>query len=91
MPRSPTPQSPAISCRCAAGAISATLKSGRSASGGEEVKNIPRGLLATFNGTRRVWLDLFDKVRPDEHAMAHTTPRTAEKKRRRCATSSKPW
>jgi len=35
------------------------------------------GLLATFNGTRRVWLDLYDKVSPDEHAMAHTTPRTA--------------
>jgi hypothetical protein len=42
-----------------------------------------RGLLATFNGTRRVWLDLFDKVSPDEHAMAHTTPRTAETQRRR--------
>jgi hypothetical protein len=41
------------------------------------------GLLATFNGTRRVWLDLFDKVSPDEHAMAHTTPRTAEMRRRR--------
>ena len=41
------------------------------------------GLLATFNGTRRVWLDLFDKVSPDEHAMAHTTPRTAETRRRR--------
>ena len=41
------------------------------------------GLLATFNGTRRVWLNLFDKVSPDEHAMAHTTPRTAESQRRR--------
>jgi hypothetical protein len=41
------------------------------------------GLLATFNGTRRVWLDLFEKVSPDEHAMAHTTPRTAETRRRR--------
>jgi hypothetical protein len=41
------------------------------------------GLLATNNGTRRVWLDLFDKVSPDEHAMAHTTPRTAETQRRR--------
>jgi hypothetical protein len=41
------------------------------------------GLLATFNGTRRAWLDLFDKVSPDEHAMAHTTPRTAEARRRR--------
>ena len=41
------------------------------------------GLLATFNGTRRVWLDLFGKVSPDEHAMAHTTPRTAETRRRR--------
>ena len=36
------------------------------------------GLLATFNGTRRAWLDLYEKVSPDEHAMAHTTPRTAE-------------
>jgi hypothetical protein len=41
------------------------------------------GLLATFNGTRRVWLNLFDKVSPDEHAMAHTTPRTADTQRRR--------
>jgi hypothetical protein len=41
------------------------------------------GLLATFNGTRRVWLNLYDKVSPDEHAMAHTTPRTAETQRRR--------
>ena len=41
------------------------------------------GLLATFNGTRRVWLDLFDKVSPDEHQMAHTTPRTAQTRRRR--------
>jgi hypothetical protein len=41
------------------------------------------GLLATFNGTRRVWLDLFEKVSPDEHAMAHTTPRTADTRRRR--------
>jgi len=41
------------------------------------------GLLATFNGTRRVWLDLFDKVSPDEYAMAHTTPRTTESRHRR--------
>jgi hypothetical protein len=41
------------------------------------------GLLATFNGTRRAWLDLFEKVSPDEHAMAHSTPRTAETQRRR--------
>lgn len=41
------------------------------------------GLLATFNGTRRVWLDLFDKVSPDEHAMAHSTPRMLETQRRR--------
>ncbi len=41
------------------------------------------GLLATFNGQRRVWLDLFDKVSPDEHAMAHSTPRTAGMQRRR--------
>jgi hypothetical protein len=41
------------------------------------------GLLATHNGTRRAWLDLFDKVSPDEHAMAHTTPRTDETRRRR--------
>jgi hypothetical protein len=41
------------------------------------------GLLATFNGTRRAWLDLFGKVSPDEHTMAHTTPRTAETRRRR--------
>jgi hypothetical protein len=41
------------------------------------------GLLATFNGTRRAWLDLFEKVSPDEHAMAHSTARTAETQRRR--------
>jgi hypothetical protein len=41
------------------------------------------GLLATFSGTRRAWLDLYDKVSPDEHAMAHSTPRTAETQRRR--------
>jgi hypothetical protein len=41
------------------------------------------GLLATFNGTRRAWLDMFEKVSPDEHAMAHSTPRTAETQRRR--------
>ena len=41
------------------------------------------GLLATFNGTRRAWLDLFEKVSPDEHAMAHSTPRTADTQRRR--------
>jgi hypothetical protein len=41
------------------------------------------GLLATFNGTRRAWLDLFEKVSPDEHAMAHSTPRSAETHRRR--------
>jgi hypothetical protein len=41
------------------------------------------GLLATFNGTRRAWLDLFEKVSPDEHAMAHSTPRTANTQRRR--------
>ena len=41
------------------------------------------GLLATFNGTRRAWLDLYEKVSPDEHQMAHTTPRTAETQRRR--------
>jgi hypothetical protein len=41
------------------------------------------GLLATFNGTRRAWLDLFEKVSPDEHSMAHSTPRTAETQRRR--------
>ncbi|MBV9323167.1 MAG: ATP-binding protein [Chloroflexi bacterium] len=40
------------------------------------------GLLATFNGRRRAWLDLFDKVSLDEHAMAHST-RTAETRRRR--------
>jgi hypothetical protein len=42
-----------------------------------------RGLLVTLSGTRRVWLDLYDKVSPDEHAMAHTTPRTAQARRRR--------
>jgi hypothetical protein len=42
-----------------------------------------RGLLATFNGTRRVWLDLYEKVSPHENAMAHTTPRTLETQRRR--------
>jgi hypothetical protein len=41
------------------------------------------GLLATFNGTRRAWLNLFEKVSPDEHLMAHSTPRTAETQRRR--------
>lgn len=41
------------------------------------------GLLTTFNGQRRVWLNLYDKVSPDEHAMAHTTPQTAETRRRR--------
>jgi hypothetical protein len=48
-----------------------------------EGASVGHGLLATFNGQRRVWLDLFDKVSPDEHAMAHTTPRTAETQRRR--------
>jgi hypothetical protein len=43
------------------------------------------GLLATFNGTRRAWLNMFEKVSADEHAMAHSTPRSAESRRRRVA------
>jgi hypothetical protein len=43
------------------------------------------GLLATFNGTRRAWLNMYEKVSPDEHAMAHSTPRSAETRRRRVA------
>jgi hypothetical protein len=48
-----------------------------------EKAQLGTGLLATFNGTQRVWLNLFEKVSPDEHAMAHTTPRTATTQRRR--------
>jgi hypothetical protein len=44
---------------------------------------IGTGLLATWNGARRVWLDLRDKCSPEEYDMAHTTPRTALTERRR--------
>jgi hypothetical protein len=44
---------------------------------------IGTGLLATWNGSRRVWLDLRDKCSAEEHEMAHTTPRTSLTERRR--------
>jgi hypothetical protein len=44
---------------------------------------IGQGLLVTLAGTRRCWVDLFNKVSPEEMAMAHTTPRTALPQRRR--------
>jgi len=44
---------------------------------------VGQGLLVTLAGTRRCWVDLFNKVSPEEMAMAHTTPRTALTQRRR--------
>jgi hypothetical protein len=44
---------------------------------------IGQGLLVTMAGTRRCWVDLFNKASPEEHEMAHTTPRTAQNQRRR--------
>jgi hypothetical protein len=42
-----------------------------------------QGLLVTLNGTRRCWIDIYEKTSPEEHAMAHTTPRTKHTLRRR--------
>lgn len=48
-----------------------------------EKGSIGQGLLVTLAGTRRCWVDLYNKVSPAEMAMAHTTPRTALTQRRR--------
>jgi hypothetical protein len=36
----------------------------------------------TLSGTRRCWVDLYEKTSPEEHQMAHTTPRTKYTQRR---------